>query len=315
MHRKLLALVILLFAGIFSEAFGAKGSPFHFLRYVSNARLGGLSGAVVAMDGDAGGLFYNPASIRTVGEKKFQTTYLKHALDINSGAVSYIKDDVMDGTIAGAIAYTNYGSFDYRDAIGNADGGSFSANDIALSFSYGNDLDSNFYYGVSAKFIFVTMEKQSTVAFAVDAGLLYQMADGRTNLGLSVLHAGYQISEIYDERADMPVDIRAGFNHRLRGLPVLFNMNFHHLGDEYDSFFERFENIAIGGEIFIGKYVRARVGFDNAIRKMASPSSDKKFSGFSFGLGLELDKLHVDYALQKVGTAIDMHRVSINFSL
>ncbi len=289
-------------------------SPYHFLRTASNARAAALSGCYVSMPGDPAAVVFNPATIYTVEEKKFSATFLKHVLDINSGMVTYTREFEGTGIFSGTINYTNYGSFERADMYGNIDG-TFGANDISLGVSYADELDTNLFYGVTGKFIFITLEEANSTAFAIDAGLLYRMPDGRTHIGLSVLHAGTQLSKVGGMSEKLPLDIRAGFNHRLRGLPLLFNFSFHHLGDEEDNFFDKFMNFSVGGEFYIGEYIQARLGYDNQIRRLTSIQSDRKMSGFSGGVGIKANKFNIDYAISMMGSSASLHRFSVALNL
>lgn len=304
-------ILISLFFSASSALYSSTTTPFQFLRFNESARAAALAGCFVAMPEDAGAVFFNPATISTVKEKHFSTTFLKHILDINSGNVAYIKNYEDVGTFAGAISFTSYGSFDYADQFANRNG-TFGAVDMMLSGSYSNELDSNLYYGVSAKFFMVTLEKYSTTGFAVDAGLIYMMPEKRTNIGLSILHAGTEITTIGGENEGIPLDIRAGFNHRLRGLPLLINFSFHHLADRTDNFFDKFMNFSIAGEIYLGNYVQARVGYNNQIRKETSPSTDRGLSGFSGGVGVKTKDFNIDYGAAQIGKSALLHRFSLS---
>jgi hypothetical protein len=303
--------IIALFLSGATCLFSSTTTPFQFLRFNETARAAALAGCFVAMPGDAGAVFFNPATISTVNEKHFSTTFLKHILDINSGNVTYVKKYDALGTLAGAVSFTSYGSFDYADQYANRNG-TFGAVDMMLSGTYSNELDSNLYYGVSAKFFMVTLEKYSTTAFAVDAGLIYMMPEKRTNIGVSILHAGTQITTIGGENEGVPLDIRAGFNHRLRGLPLLINFSFHHLADNTDNFFDKFMNFSIAGEIYLGNYVQARVGYNNQIRKETSPSTDRGLSGFSGGVGVKTKDFNIDYGAAQIGKSALLHRISLS---
>ncbi|TAL67917.1 MAG: PorV/PorQ family protein [Bacteroidetes bacterium] len=290
--------------------FSSTTTPFQFLRFNESARAAALAGCFVSMTDDASAVFFNPAAISTVNDKHFSTTFLKHILDINSGNVSYIKKYDEVGTFAGAVSFTSYGSFDYADQFANRNG-TFGAIDMMLSGTYSNELDSNLYYGVSAKLFLVTLEKFSTTAFAVDAGLLYMMPEKRTNIGISILHAGTQITTIGGDYEGVPLDIRAGINHRLRGLPLLINFSFHHLADKTNNFFDKFMNFSIGGEIYFGNYVQARLGYNNQIRKETSPSTDRGLSGFSGGVGVKTRDINIDYGAAQYGKSAMLHRFTI----
>ncbi len=293
----------------------ANSAPFSFLRYVSGARSAGLSGAFVSVINDPTALYFNPATISTVENKKFSATFLKHVLDVNSGNSIYIFDYKDWGTFAGSVGYTNYGNFETANSQGDRTGNSFSASDLSFGLSYSQKLDTNLYYGVTLKFIYTGIEQVSTTAFAVDAGLLYKLPDGRSNLGVSVLHAGTQMSKIGNESASLPLDVRIGANHRLRGLPLLMNFSFHHLADETDGFFDKFKHFSIGGELYIGKYVQLRLGYDNQVRNFTSADTDKGLTGFSGGLGIKTNDFNFDYGYSKYGAAASLHRFSIGLEL
>lgn len=291
-------------------------SPYNFLRFNQSARSAGLSGTFVAIADDPSALYFNPASISTYTEKNISVSFLKHVLDINSGNASYIHKLDESGTVAGYANFTNYGSFDYSDIDGNITNGGFSASDLAIGAMYSNMLDSNLYYGVGVKFIYSGIENYSASALAFDVGLLYQIPDKRTNLGLSVLHSGFQIQSITGDDEGLPLDIRLGVNHRLRGLPLLINFGFHHLADETDNFFDRFtDNFSIGGEFYLGDYIQLRLGYDNYVRSYTSAESDKGLSGLSAGLGIRTDVVNFDYGIARYGSAATLHRFSLAFDV
>jgi len=312
-----LSKLLLLFITVtfFSGTVKAETSPFYFLRISESARAAGLAGCFVSMPEDPSALVYNPATVSTVKDKNFSATFLKHVLDINSGLVTYVRKFEKYGMFAGAVSYTNYGSFDYADAYGNRNGSTFGANNLAFSLTYSNELDSNLYYGVSAKYIFANIEKANSSALALDAGLFYQIPDKRVNIGLSVLNVGAQISKFGGVSESLPLDVRLGINHRLRGLPLLVNFSFHHLSDKTNNFFDKFLNFSLGGELYIGKYLQARLGYDNNIRRLTSPDNNKQFSGFTAGLGVQLKDFNIDYGAVQIGSTALLHRFSLSLDL
>ncbi len=293
----------------------ASDTSFGFLRFVSGARTAGLSGAVTAMSYDLETIIFNPASLYTVVEKNANVTFIKHVLDINSGLFAYSFDVKGNtGKFAATAGFTSYGTFDYADNQGNLNG-TFGATDLALGLSYSNELDTNFFYGVTAKYVYFGVEKASASAVAVDAGLLYMLPDGRTNIGLSMLNAGFQTSKIGVQNDKLPLDVRIGFNHRLKGLPLLFNFSMHHLADETNGFFNRLKYFSIGGEFNFGEYVLVRIGYDNQIRSLTGAEKDKGLTGFSGGLGIKTPVINFDYGINQYGAAALLHRFSFEFNL
>lgn len=289
-------------------------SPFNFLRYQSNARNAALAGAGIAITDEISSLYLNPALISTVEDKQLQATFLKHILDINSGNIVYVHHNKY-GSFAAAAGFTSYGSFDYADKVGNRNGNTFSASDLSFGVSYSNELDSNLYYGATIKYIYAGIEEVNTSAVAFDAGLVYLLSDNRTKVGFSVLNAGTQLSKISHESESLPLDVRAGFSHRLRGLPLLFNFSFHHLADDADNFFSKFKSFSIGGEFYLGKIIMLRVGYDNQIRSFTDAEVDKSLTGFSGGVGILLEDINIDYGFSRYGAAANLHRFSISVNI
>ncbi len=315
MKKTSFAILALFLISQFPAFAQTSGSPFQFLRFNESARAAALGGAFVAMPDDPAALFFNPASLWTVEEEMVTTTYLKHVLDIYSGLVSYSNRKENFGAYAASVTYTNYGSFPNLDNQGRSTGGEFGANDISIAASYSNMLDSNLYYGVTAKFIFVGLQNFNSTALALDAGLLYQMPKIRTNIGASILHAGTQLSKFEDVRERLPLDVRIGANHRLRGLPLLLNFSFHHLADETDNFFQRFENFSLGGEFSFGKSIQARIGYDNGVRRATTESSSRKLAGLSAGVGIITNFANIDYSISSFGAPATLHRLSLGITL
>ena len=154
-----------------------------------------------------------------------------------------------------------------------------------------------------------------STAVALDAGILFRFPAKRTNVGLSVLNLGTQLST-YDGTSDrLPVDVRIGLNHRLRGLPLMINASFNHLADDVENIGDRFSNFSIGGEFFVGKYVQVRVAYDNALRNTSAVSVSTQLSGFSAGIGVKASSIHFDYALNVLGASAVLHRVTVSTAL
>ena len=163
--------------------------------------------------------------------------------------------------------------------------------------------------------IYFQIEQASTSALAFDAGLLYKLKDGRTNLAFAVLNAGTQLSKMGEESESLPLDVRLGVSHRLKGLPLLANLNFHHLNESTDNFFKKFKSFSIGGELYLGKYLQVRVGYDNNVRQNVASKNDKGLTGFTGGFGIKSRTLNFDYGFAQYGSAAYIHRISVGFEL
>lgn len=314
LHLVRLAAVLLLAGTSAATVAAQQATIFPFMRGTISARAAGLAGSTVAMTDDLSMIVINPASLATLEEPAVVGTFIKHVLDINSGYAAY-GDEIEDVGHWGVVAsYTTYGSFERTNSSGE-NFGSFGANDIAIAGTFSKHLDTLISYGVTLKLLHSTLDDMASTAIAVDAGLLFQIPESRTNVGISLLNAGAQLST-YDGTTDrLPIDLRIGVNHRLKGLPLLVNASINHLTDDVDSFFDRFLNFSVGGELYIGKAVRARVGYDNATRNLSGVNVATQLTGVSGGIGVYLETFNIDYALSSLGSSAFLHRVSLGLAL
>ena len=291
-------------------------SPFDFIQLGISARSAGLGGAFTSMSKDQTALFFNPGTLATVETSAVSATFMKHVLDISSGMATYTLPVEKNSSerIAISAVYTTYGSFDRTDELGTVTG-SFSANNVGLMGTYSNELDTTLSYGVTAKLMYATLDDLASSALALDAGVLYRMPASRTNIGFSILNVGTQLSTFQGITDRMPIDVRLGINHRLRGLPLLLNFSFHHLADDADAFFDRVGNFSIGGEFILSKVLDLRIGYDNYVRNATSIQGQRRFSGFAAGVGVRTAYVQIDYGVSALGTAGSIHRLTLHTSL
>lgn len=302
--------IVVVFTISSMSAIAQQASVFSFLRYSLSARHAGLAGATVAMPNDASSILVNPASVVTVEDKNLSATFLKHVVDINSGAAVYTGELGDSAWYAVSAVYTSYGAFERADETGNRFG-SFGGNDVAFGFTYGNEIDSMISYGATAKFIYSGIDDMASTAVAIDAGLHIRIPKSRTNLGISVMNLGAQLSTFDGTTDRLPVDVRIGVNHQLRGLPLLVNASINHLADDVESFTDRFLNFSVGGELSLGKALKLRVGYDNATRNRTGVNIASQLAGLSGGVGIILKTLTIDYAVSTFGSAALLHRFSV----
>lgn len=296
------------------SALSQQSTVFPFMRGMLSARASGLAGSTVALVNDASNVVVNPSVLATVESDRVSGTFIKHVLDINAGFASYNTTVSDIGTVAVTASFMSYGSFDRADRSGTITG-SFAASDVVLGLSLARDLDTLFSYGFTAKVLHSSLDNMSSTAIALDGGLLLRLPRSRTNIGLSILNVGTQLST-YDGTSDrLPIDMRIGVNHRLRGLPLMVNFSLNHLTDDVPSFGDRFLNFSLGGELYLGKILQVRVGYDNATRNTSGVNVATQLTGLSAGFGLHLEHLDIDYALSSLGSATLLHRFSVMLPL
>jgi hypothetical protein len=286
---------------------------FNFLRNDVGARAAGMAGSFVTVANDPTSLFYNPAALGTLDASRGGVGFFKHLLDVNAGYAVYSQEIPEIGRFAAGILYTNYGSFDETDDVGNTIG-SFTAADMAFTVGYANTFEQNLYYGGSVKFIHSSIASYASTGLAADAGILYVIPDSRLSLGASIRNIGAQLATYAGTRENLPLDLTVGASIVPRGLPLLLNFNFHKLNEDPGTFIDRFRAFTVGGEFTLSRVLQFRFGYNNEERKDLKTGTAAGLAGFSGGLGITVADYKVDYALSSLGKIGNLHRISVGTS-
>lgn len=313
MNLRVIVLAISLLSSV-HIGWSQQATIFPFMYSMMSARMAALAGSTVAMTNDGHNVVMNPAGLATLQSNSVGGTFIKHVLDIGAGYATYNRDVDNVGTLAATVSYTTYGAFDRADAQGTVTG-TFQSSDVVVGVSLARELDTLISYGVTAKVLHSTLDDMSSTALAIDAGMIFQFPKQRTNIGISILNLGTQLSTYDGTRDRLPMDLRIGVNHRLRGLPLLVNASLNHLTDDVGSLVDRLLNFSVGGELYLGKVIQARIGYTNAVRNTSAVNVPGQLTGLSGGIGVHLPSLDFDYALSSLGAASVVHRVSVAMRL
>jgi hypothetical protein len=304
---------VLLLACAASAAMGQTTTVFNFLRNDVGARAAAMAGSFVTVGNDPASLFYNPAALGTLDASRGAVGFFKHLLDVNAGYAVYSQEFPEIGRFAAGILYTNYGSFDETDDIGNTIG-SFTAADLAFSVGYANTIEENLYYGGSLKFIHSSIASYTSTGLAGDVGILYVIPESRLSLGASIRNIGAQLATYAGTREALPLDLTIGASIIPRGLPLLLNVNLHKLNENPGTFIDRFRAFTLGGEFTLSRVLQLRFGYNNEQRKDLKTGTAAGLAGFSGGLGITVADYKVDYALSSLGKIGNLHRISVGTS-
>lgn len=288
----------------------AQKSTYDFLRLDMNARVAALNGSFVSMTDDPNVLFYNPAALTTMTAARVSASYFKHLLDVNAGSLAYAQYAEGVGNFGLGISYIDYGSFTQTDAAMN-ELGTFGARELAVVGGIGAAIDEATTYGINAKIIYSSIAEYNSSAFAVDAGILYQIPSENITVGASLLNLGRQLSTYAGQRESLPTDLKVGITKRPEHLPVLLNLDLHKLNESQDNFFDRFKTFSFGAEFLMSESFRLRLGYSNEQRRELKLGTSQGLAGFSLGGGLVLRDYVVDYAFNSYGKIGGLHRISV----
>ncbi|NUN69384.1 MAG: type IX secretion system protein PorQ [Bacteroidetes bacterium] len=308
LHTITLILIILSFR---STALAGDRPTFLFLQHDVSARAAAMAGSVVSMAAGPAGVFTNPATIGLDSIPLAEFGYTSHLLDINAGFAAYSQPFSSIGVMGFGIQYVNYGTFDQTDDLANKLG-TFTAGDLAASVTLSQVYEENLFYGVTGKFIYSSIADARSSAVAADLGLLYLIpGNDPIALGVTIANIGAQFDAYVDTREPLPLDIRIGGTIKPQHLPLQLNLNFHKLNEERTNFMDRFTVFTVGGEFTLSKALRFRFGYNNERRKELKISSTSRLTGFTFGGGLVLKKLRLDYSYNAYGILGNVSRIAV----
>jgi hypothetical protein len=301
---------LLLFCAV---SFGQDKGTYSFLRIDIGARAAGLNGSFVSMTNDPNVLFYNPGALTSLTESKGSAGFVKYLLDVNGGYLSYSKTLPGIGTMGAGILFMDYGSFTQTDEDRNTLG-TFGARDIAVVVGVGRAIDELTSIGVNLKIIHSSIAEFSSSGVAVDLGMLYQIPSQNITLGASVLTLGTQLKTYAGTKEPLPLDVKIGITKRPEHLPVLLNLDFHHLTDQQTDFLSHFSAFSLGAEFLMSESVRLRLGYNNQQRKEMKLGTSANLAGISLGGGIVFGDYVIDYAFNSWGKTGSLHRISIGSS-
>ncbi len=293
-------------------------ATFGFLDLPGSARASALGGDQLGLlDRDPNLGVFNPALLADTMHQQVAWSTANYVADINFGQFAYAHKIDSLSTAAIGIKYISYDDFLGADATG-ASTGTFKGNEQVVSFG-ASRLMGKFRYGLNLKGIFSTLESYSAIGVAADLGVSYHNPENRFTASLLVRNVGRQVSTYYEEAENepLPFDVQIGFSKRLKYMPFRFMVTAHHLHqwdiryddprDEDDNFFvqdttessylfDKFmRHLALGGELYLGKHLTVRVGYNYLRRQELAIDNKKGMLGFSFGAAIRINRFYLEY--------------------
>ncbi len=321
--RKTLLLLLILStasASVYSQLAGRHS--YDFLNLTSSARIAAYGGKIVSLpEGDLSLAFHNPALLSPEMDQTMLINYVNYFSDINYGYASYSRDYGELGSFAAGIQYINYGEFIQADEAGNITG-EFSASEYSLNLIYSRSIDSLFRAGINFKPILSTLERYTSLGFAIDLGANYISRDGGFSAGLVIKNAGFQI-KAYNKgnHESLPFEIRLGASQKLKHAPFRFIFTAQQLerfklspdddnnipgqGSIYDSEqtgsqIEEFgdnllKHLLLGVEFSPADAFSLNFGYNYLRRQELQVASRISMVGFSWGFEMRLRKFSLSY--------------------
>jgi hypothetical protein len=322
-HRPQIYFVI--FFAFFSLSLKAQiggDNTYEFLNLTPSARIAAMGGDFLTInDNDINLIQANPSLLNPEMHNHLGVAYVDFFSDVNYGTASYSRSFEKLGSFATSLKYVNYGKFDYADATG-VRSGNFYAGETALDIGWGRRLDSLFSIGANLKFIYSSLESYNSFGMAVDVAGSYFSRDKSFSMSLIAKNIGRQLKAYEGGNIEpLPFEIQIGLSKRLAHLPFSYSILYNHLEKwnlRYDdpaivqtdpltnevqevSDLEEFadnlaRHIVVGGELYIGKNISLRGGYNYKRRQEMKVETKTATVGFSWGVGIRITKFHFSYA-------------------
>jgi hypothetical protein len=303
----IIVLVVLLLA--WSESFATNSkvgtTAYSFLKIDVSARSTAMGGAFVGLSDDESALYFNPAGLIQIEQKRFFTTYNNYIADIQSGFLGYVHPYDENTRLGASIHYFNYGTLDRTDNLGNPLG-TFGATDFALALSFVRSINSQISLGATGKFIYEKIESYSSDALALDLGVIHISKDARTRFGLVGQNLGVQLKGLTkSHKDDLPVAVKVGMSHQVRELPLIVALDAAKPIDN-DVF------LNLGGEFTALKPLYLRIGWSSFGKNFKTDSDKDDMAGFAGGFGVRWRAYRFDYAYSSYADLGGVHKISIS---
>jgi hypothetical protein len=253
---------------------------------------------------------------------KMGANYTSHLAGISLGSVTYAtKVNEKLGMFHAGVTYLDYGSLTRADEGGNITG-EFKAYDLAVSVGYAYPIKkTNLTLGANVKFINSLIDTYSSVGIAADIAVLYKSKKSPLEVSFVVRNIGTQLKTFNGTNEKIPLQIAFGASKRLAHVPLKWYVTLDNLQqwnistsnpsnavvdiegnstDEKISFANNaIRHAVIGAELFPDKKFTLRLGYNYRRAKELSIIDTRTFAGLSYGFGLHLKNLQLNYALTK----------------
>ncbi|MDE2142153.1 MAG: PorV/PorQ family protein [Elusimicrobia bacterium] len=298
--------------GAFSaKAAGSTGAA--FLRDPFGARTAAMGGTLAASSQGAESLFLNPAALARMEPESPSEVSVGYDALVESayqGSAAYARPLGRDGALAAGFVDQSQSAQTTYDALGNANG-SFTPMDLAAGVGYARRVGP-VAIGAGVKAIRSTLSTLHGTTGAVDFGVLARHV---TDLGEGPLDVGGAVSNLgpplkLGSTADpLPLRARAGgLWHASPNFDAALDVVFPVDQDPY---------VTMGFEArFPAAMVNSAKPWSAALRAGYDQNRGRDVDGFagaSFGAGLDMAAVRVDYAWVALGALGSANRVTLAF--
>jgi len=312
--------VACLFAFKFGSAqIGGMGT-YQFLQVPTNARINALGGnAISTPDADINLVSINPSLLNKKNHQQIGANYINYFSDIKAGELNFaFHSDTLKTTFAAGIQYMNYGNFIKTSPDGQVLG-TFNAGEYNYHVSAARTYQ-QFSYGATLKFINSNLETYNSFGVASDIAANWRSEDELMLVTAVIGNIGTQISTYTQNNYEnVPYNVQLGFSKKFAHNPFRIGIIAHNLQspgkllyqisnrqftsletglpieEDFNFLQKAMSHVIINTELLLGKSIQVRFGYNALRNRELSLNNIRGMNGFSWGIGLKLNRFHFAY--------------------
>lgn len=316
-----LIILLLLSAAARAQVLGGR-NVFAFLDLPAAPQLTALGGVNVSQQtNDLSLSLLNPALLRPSMHTHLQVNYAGYFAGVKySHLAAGYHVPALRTTFATSLQYVGYGDIPHTDAAGNVLG-SFRPGDFAWQVTASRKYLEKWHYGISLKYIRSRYLEYRSSGIAADVGIAFQDTAQGWQAGLVARNMGTQFTTYGGSVEEpLPFDLQLGISKRLQHIPLQLSATIHHAwqfdiryadpdfdegtviengdtvragGGTMDKIFRHF---VLAAQFDVGKYVELTAAYNHLRRRELALPDQQGMSGFSFGVGVVVNKLQLRFA-------------------
>ncbi len=311
---------------------------FLILNTSTSARQTALGGKVLTLTDNVNQPTWNPATINLDLDKRLSANYTSYIGGISMGSISYAhRFNRRSNTFHTNLKYINYGSFIEANETGE-ETGTFNASDMIISLGYAYQIPkTDFFIGANIKFIHSSIAGYTSSGIAADFGFLYYNRYKPYRIAIVARNLGTQITTYNGTQEKLPLEIAIGGSYQLENVPLRWYATIDNLQkwniavanpsnqtsdlegnitSESISFFDNaFRHVSFGAELFPESAINLRLGYNFRRGRELQIQNVRSFGGLSFGFGLKMNNITLNYAYSKYHLASNTSTFSLEINL
>ncbi len=304
---------------------------FKFMDIEVGARAAGMGEAFSLIGDDANAIFYNPAGIAQIQDKKFDLTLCKVTwiAETSLNALGLVVNFGTWGNVGVSLLDTDYGDvmgtiYDPEEESGYTKTGLLDVGAYALGVSYARRLTDKFMIGSNVRYVYEHLgsnifaadtarietweEKNETHTIAYDLGTIFYPGFKSLRVGMSILNFSPAVRYEYEEGRtnSFPLPLIFKMGGAMDVLDLLGEHPRYSLLVDFELVHPRdySKRYHLGGELSIVEVLKLRAGYKFGYDE----------EGLCFGAGINTRNIKFDYAYSEFGFFDFVNRISVGLS-